>query len=139
MRTRFRRCKFCGDLHSVHAWPDNHRDEPWPRSELPAPYIISDTLPGGVNGMWNPATGKQADSKSAYYKSVRAAGCEIVGNDAGGRKAPDPDRFTPKQDDVARDMVDAKEMLSSDSVSEGDMANMMRAFTGPELKELPIP
>lgn len=138
MRTRFRQCKFCGDLHALNAWPDNHREEPWHRSDHPAPYIVSDYLPGGVNGMWSPLGG-QVDSKAAYYKSVRRAGCEIVANDPRAKRGPDPDRFAAKKDEVERDMIDARDMLSSDSVSEGDMANMMRAFNGPELKELPIP
>lgn len=41
----------------------------------------------------NPADGKRYSSKSAYYKAVRAAGCEIVGNEKMTRKPaelPDP-------------------------------------------------
>jgi hypothetical protein len=30
------------------------------------------------------ASGRMFDSKSAYYADVKAAGCEIVGDDAGG-------------------------------------------------------
>lgn len=39
--------------------------------------VISDTL----DGVMNPADGRRYDSKSAYARAVRAAGCEIVGNE----------------------------------------------------------
>lgn len=48
------------------------------RSGLPAPMIIRDHL----DGVQNPCDGKTYDSKSAYYRAVRDAGCEIVGNEA---------------------------------------------------------
>jgi hypothetical protein len=61
---------------------------PWPevaalrreraRSALPCPYVIGDHL----DDVQNPADGKVYDSKSEYYKAIRAAGCEIVGNEA---------------------------------------------------------
>lgn len=41
--------------------------------------VISDDL--GIKGVSNPVDGKLYDSKSAYYKTVRSAGCQIVGND----------------------------------------------------------
>lgn len=44
--------------------------------------VISDRLGEGVQGVLNHADGKIYDSKSSYYKAVKAAGCEIVGNDA---------------------------------------------------------
>lgn len=48
------------------------------RAQLAAhAYVISDTL----DGVLNHADGKRYDSKSAYYAAVRAAGCEIIGND----------------------------------------------------------
>lgn len=43
--------------------------------------IVSDNLPGGVNGMLSHADGKRYDSRSAYEKAVRAKGCRVVGND----------------------------------------------------------
>ena len=51
-----------------------------------APNIISDDL--GIGGVLNPATGKKYDSKSAYYRDVRAAGYEIVGNEKMGPSKP---------------------------------------------------
>jgi hypothetical protein len=41
------------------------------------PFVISDSM-DPIRSM---ADGRMYDSKSAYYRSVRAAGCEIVGND----------------------------------------------------------
>jgi hypothetical protein len=35
----------------------------------------------GVNGVFNPADGKKYDSKSEYYKAVKAKGLEVVGDD----------------------------------------------------------
>ena len=36
----------------------------------------------GVKGVFNPADGKTYDSRSEYYKSVKAQGLEIMGDDA---------------------------------------------------------
>ncbi len=43
-------------------------------------YVISDDL--GIKGVINPVNGKQYDSKSQYYKTVKQAGMIVVGNDA---------------------------------------------------------
>jgi hypothetical protein len=48
---------------------------------------ISDDL--GLRGVMCPVDGKTYDSKSAYYKAVKASGMEIVGNDASVTK-PQP-------------------------------------------------
>lgn len=53
-----------------------------PHYTPPSFRVISDTLGEGVQGLLNHANGKKYDSKSEYYKAVKAAGCEIVGNDA---------------------------------------------------------
>lgn len=68
------------------------------RSSLPAPMIIRDTL----DDVKNPVDGKIYDSKSAYYQAVKAAGCEIVGNEAEKMM----DRPAPRSD-VSRDDIDA--------------------------------
>lgn len=44
-----------------------------------APRVISDDL--GKDGIINHADGRRYDSKSSYYSAVKAAGCEVVGND----------------------------------------------------------
>jgi hypothetical protein len=47
------------------------------RSGLPSPQLIRD----GMESTLNHADGQRYTSKRAYEKAVRAAGCEIVGND----------------------------------------------------------
>ncbi len=49
------------------------------RSHLPAPMVRAD----GMSETWNPVDGKHYDSKSQYQQAVKAAGCEIVGDDKG--------------------------------------------------------
>jgi len=78
------------------------------RSHLSAPYIRAD----GMDVTWNPATGQLYDSKSAYEKAVRAAGCEIVGNDrafsdAGPREISD----TTSERELKQDIKDAIDQL----------------------------
>lgn len=51
---------------------------PEARSDLPTPHVISDVMDGTMNH----ADGKMYDSKSEYERAVKAAGCEIVGNDS---------------------------------------------------------
>lgn len=57
-----------------------------------APYVIGDS----IDYVQNMADGKRYTSKSAYYKAVRRAGCEIAGNEkpssyVGARpEMPDP-------------------------------------------------
>lgn len=43
-----------------------------------APGVIADTM----SATMNPVDGKTYDSKSAYYRTVKAAGCEIVGSES---------------------------------------------------------
>lgn len=54
------------------------------------PAVISDTLPGGINGIRNHADKRIYDSKSAYYAGVRRAGCEIVGNETPSATKQEP-------------------------------------------------
>lgn len=71
----------------------------------PAPMIRTD----GMDPIRSMADGRMYDSKSSYYGSVKAAGCEIVGND----KAPFDRRpeFVPSG--VGRDIKTAIEQLRS--------------------------
>lgn len=77
MTERF--CRMCRGWHSLDApWPDNCRPERnLARSDLPTPRLIRD----GLDDVINPLDGKPYSSKSAYYRKVREAGCEIVGDD----------------------------------------------------------
>ena len=71
------------------------------RSELAAPMIIRD----GLENVVNPCDGKPYDSKSAYYRAVKNAGCEIVGNEAEKLAAA---CSTPARNPVTKDeIVDA--------------------------------
>ena len=76
MRSRF--CKECEDWHDTEApWP-HVSHEVSRRSHLSTPFFVSDNL--GTHVL-NHADRKHYDSRSAYYKAVKAAGCEIVGNE----------------------------------------------------------
>ncbi len=61
-------------------WVEYDRHAPRPKRMI----IIGDTMPATMN----PATGRQYDSKSAYYRDTKAAGCEVVGSDTGHRSHP---------------------------------------------------
>ena len=60
-----------GELIPKHLAPPLH-----PKHGVSA-YVIGDTM----DHTMNPVNGRHYDSKSAYYKAVRAAGCEIIGNE----------------------------------------------------------
>lgn len=75
------------------------------RSDLPRPYL----RPDGMSDVWNPVDGRHYDSKSAYERAVKAAGCEIVGNDAGHWQKPFP---TLEPEGVREDVIDAWNALS---------------------------
>lgn len=61
-------------------WVEYDRYAPRPKHTI----IIGDTM----QATWNPATGKQYDSRSTYYRDTKAAGCEVVGSDNGHRTVP---------------------------------------------------
>lgn len=71
------------------------------RSSLPSPMIISDNL----DGVQNPCDGKIYDSKSAYYRAVKDAGCEIVGNEA--EKLADATASSARPKVTQQEVVDA--------------------------------
>lgn len=60
-----------------------------------APYVISD----GMDPVRSMVDGKTYDSKSRYYGSVRAAGCEVIGNDSVPRQRKE---LPPVRDDLRR-------------------------------------
>lgn len=78
---RFRLCKYCGELHQVNRWPHNCLPPAPARSDHPAPYVQTDTLPGGVNGLFHHAALRKFDSKKAYRDATRAFGCIEMGNE----------------------------------------------------------
>ena len=87
------------DLSSIK-WkpvePKARRRKPDRRSGLPAPSVRAD----GMDLTRCHADGRVYDSKSAYYKAVKDAGCEIVGNE----KLPERKPFEPKgiKEDIKR-------------------------------------
>ena len=56
---------------------DKHLAPPLHVKHANSAYVIGDSL----DYVQNMADGKRYTSKSAYYKAVRRAGCEIVGNE----------------------------------------------------------
>jgi hypothetical protein len=95
---RSRLCRVCKDFHSFEAaWPAeclSHFGVP----ASDAPYVRTD----GMDPLKSMADGKTYDSKSAYYGSVRRAGCEIVGDDRAGF-GPKPEwKLPPVGPDIKR-------------------------------------
>ena len=82
------------------------REDVRQRSHLPAPRIRPDGMSSAV---WNPVDGKQYESRSAYERAVKDAGCEIVGDDAGHWNKPAP-TFEPEG--IKEDIVKAWNELS---------------------------
>lgn len=72
-----------------------HKAKPLPLAG--SPMVISDSLPD----TFNPVDGKRYSSKAAYYRAVRAAGCEIMGNEA-PRTAPPPRELGGIEQDIQR-------------------------------------
>lgn len=77
----FRACRSCGDIHQVDRWPHNCMPPQPNRSDLPAPYVIRDGLPGGVNGLFHHGVARKIDSKAGYRAATKASGCIEVGNE----------------------------------------------------------
>ncbi len=73
------------------------------RSDLSAPMLIRDCM----EPTWNPVNGRRYDSKRAYEKAVRAAGCEIIGNEKPKASA------LPQAPDPVQDIKQAIEMVES--------------------------
>jgi hypothetical protein len=98
MRSTYRLCRFCGELHSLADWPDNHREfVPDNRSALAAPMIIRDEM-APLQGQHN---GQVFTSKRKLRQSYRDAGVVEVGNDSSvlapkPRKKIKPDRAAIK-------------------------------------------
>ena len=106
-RATYRKCQACGDIHDVAAWPgpclEQFRKK---RSELPAPFIRAD----GMDPIMNHANGLMYDSRSAYERGVKDAGCVIVGDN---KLTPSPrpvlsDRELKQDIKTAMDQVEAR-------------------------------
>lgn len=89
----------------VEKWGDKHLASlrEVQRSTLSAPSIRTD----GMEAIVNHADGRVYDSKSAYYGAVKAAGCEIVGNDSKWKTGAHPGKkVTGIGADLARQLRD---------------------------------
>jgi hypothetical protein len=71
--------------------------------------IIGDYINGAGGSIKNMADGKIYDSKSAYYKAVKASGCEVLGSDA-PREAK-PIEYKVCERDLAQDISNAYKQL----------------------------
>ncbi len=106
-RATYRKCQACGDIHELSAWPRECLEQfKRKRSELAAPFIRAD----GMDPILNHANGLMYDSRSAYERGVKDAGCEIVGNEKLTAK-PRPtlsDRELKQDIKTAIDQVEAR-------------------------------
>jgi hypothetical protein len=106
-RATYRKCQACGDIHELSAWPRECLEQfKRKRSELSAPFIRAD----GMDPILNHANGLMYDSRSAYERGVKDAGCEIVGNEKLTAK-PRPvlsDRELKQDIKTAIDQVEAR-------------------------------
>ena len=106
-RATYRKCQSCGDIHEVSEWPRDCLEQfRKARSDLPMPAIRAD----GMSPIMNHANGLIYDSRSAYERGVKDAGCEIVGNE---KLTPKPravlsDRELKQDIKTAIDQVEAR-------------------------------
>jgi hypothetical protein len=106
-RATYRKCQACGDIHDVAAWPRTCLEQfRKARSDLPMPYVRVD----GMDPIINHANGLIYDSRSAYERGVRDAGCEIVGGEKIEPKARPvlSDRELKQDIKTAMDQVEAR-------------------------------
>lgn len=124
MRSRFRLCKFCGDMHQLGKWPHNCLPDAPARSDFPSPYVISDSLGGGVNGLYHHAALRSFDSKHAYRRATRENGCIEIGNE---RDAYDKQQASERDRPMAKDVIESavNESLHQLGISsESDMGSV---------------
>lgn len=86
---------------------DKPVEEPMIVQKQNAFQIIRDDL--GLQGVFNHADGKKYDSKSQYYKAVKASGCEVLGTDAPRDVKPVEPKIN--MDDLKRDIAQSIQQL----------------------------
>jgi len=105
-RATYRICRSCGDMHEVSEWPRDCLEQfRKARSDLPMPAIRAD----GMSPIMNHANGLIYDSRSAYERGVKDAGCEIVGNE---KLTPKP-RPTLSDRELKQDIKTAIEQVEA--------------------------
>jgi hypothetical protein len=100
------------------------------RSDFPAPMVIRDALDGVVN----PCDGKRYDSKGAYYRAVKDAGCVIVGNEAEKMAAaPHPARSNIKPEEVSEavQMVEGGYKPRPETPTKSDLDSIIGEYPKP--------
>jgi hypothetical protein len=103
-------------MHQLGRWPDNCKEDAWPRSELGAPFVIRDTLPGGVNGLYHHGVAKRTDSKSQFRRLTKESGCIEVGNEmAATRSRPFVDNIKSETIEAAVNDALHRQGVSSES------------------------
>jgi len=111
----FRWCKYCEDLHQTNKWPHNCMPASFPRSDFPSPAVISDYLPGGINGLYHHGVGKKIDNKSGFRRATRESGCIEVGNEmAATKQRPQAELKTETIEAAVNDAL-ARQGVSSES------------------------
>lgn len=117
---RFYWCKTCEDTHQRVSYARNCDPEPPLRSDFPSPYVVSDSLPGGVNGLFHHGAAKRSDSKSEFRRLTKDSGCIEVGNEyQATRKREFVDRITPHQiESAVNDALHAQGVSSESDVGE---------------------
>ena len=94
-------------MHEVSAWPGPCLEQfKRKRSHLPMPAIRAD----GMDPIINHANGLIYDSRSAYERGVKDAGCEIIGSERIEPKARPvlSDRELKQDIKTAMDQVEAR-------------------------------
>lgn len=105
-RYTLRICRDCGKMHQTNEWPRECMGQfAKKRSDHPMPAIRSD----GMDPILNHANGLMYDSRSAYERAVKDAGCVIVGNDLPEPKTPD----VPDMGDLGNDIKTAIEQVEA--------------------------
>lgn len=119
---RYALCRHCGDLHQYGRWPDNCKDDPPARSDLPAPYVVRDSLPGGVNGLYHHGVAKRTDSKRDFRRLTKECGCIEVGNEMAATKRRE------FKDNIKTESIEAAvndALASQDVASESDVGEFV--------------
>lgn len=108
-RYTFRICRDCGGMHQTNEWPKECFGQfERARSALPMPAIRAD----GMDPIVNHANGLMYDSRSAYERAVKDAGCVIVGNDLPDTPSA-PVEALPDKADLGRDIKTAIEQVEA--------------------------
>ena len=87
----------------------NARAKDIKRAGLPAPFVISDVMDETLSH----ADGRHYTSKSKYYKAVKEAGCEVVGNDSSYMNPKPRKPFEPDKEDIRQDLKRAIAKVTS--------------------------